>query len=351
VEQIYPYDDKQYLNPVEQAERQVFDILAVNVQSYLPSFESADQKAKKFTFRLLAQAVKENPESVQIILSEVLDLKKEEQDELADLLKKTSLSSIISAATVVTNRINFLTGLESLLFDKETRKTLLERDQLHKILDNEAWLFGEEYGLAASEIRLDDVLMVHLDKLGKREDPIDHSVENSENDARRFDLMLKKAVQPRSGEFDYLVVELKRPSKKIDSEVLTPIKRYASAVSNDERFRQVPVRWTFVAVSNDLDDIAMHEASQRNRPKGLVLEHDNITVWVKPWADIINDARAKLNFFSEQLACRADKDSAKKYLQKAHSHFIPNSYKPLNEVDVSSDEKETEFGLDVENYD
>lgn len=75
-ELIYPYEDAPQLNPIEVAERQVFDILAVNVQSYLPSFESADHKAKQFTFRLLAQALKDSPESLQKIVGEVLGLKK-----------------------------------------------------------------------------------------------------------------------------------------------------------------------------------------------------------------------------------------------------------------------------------
>ena len=103
-EEIYPYKDSDALAPVEIAERQMFDILAVNVQSYLPSFENADHKSRKFTFLLLAQAIRQSPESVQIIISEVLGLRKNEQDQLAELLAKTSLSSIISSAQIVANR-------------------------------------------------------------------------------------------------------------------------------------------------------------------------------------------------------------------------------------------------------
>ena len=160
-EEIYPYEDKQDISSVEKAERQVFDILAVNVQSYLPSFDDADLKSKKFTFKLLAQAIKQNPESVQTIISEVLELKKSDQDNLASLLKKTSLSSIISAAKTVANRLDFLNGLEFLVFDKENKQELLERDQLHKILESEAWLFSEEFSLAGSELRLEQVLQNH----------------------------------------------------------------------------------------------------------------------------------------------------------------------------------------------
>lgn len=324
-ERIYPYEDKVYLDPVEIAERQVFDILAVNVQSYLPSFEEADAKSKKFTFRLLAQAIRENPDSVQMIIGEVLGLKKEAQDDLADLLSKTPLSSIISTAKVVANRLDFLNGLESLIFDKDSKKKLLERDQLHKILEKEAWLFHEEFALAGSEQRLEEVLHKHISVLGKRDDD-PRPVEVGEGGTGRVDLMLQRVIQPRTGEYDYLIVELKRPSKKIDSEVLIQIEKYAMAVANDERFRDVPARWTFVAVSNELDSYAKKKASQRGMPKGQVYSdsESNITVWVRAWADVINDARGRLRFINEQLSYEADRDSAKAYLKRAHAKFIPD---------------------------
>jgi hypothetical protein len=322
-ESIYPYEEGQALDPVGVAERQVFDILAVNVQSYLPSFEDSDSKSKKFTFRLLAQAIRENPNSVQEIVGEVLGLKKEDQDDLADLLKKTPLAAIIRTAKIVANRLDFLNGLECILFDKGSKSKLLERDQLHKILENEAWLFHEEFALAGSEQRLEEILKKHLSKLGKREDPA--PVEVGEGKTGRVDLLLHKVVQPRRGEYDYLIVELKRPSKKIDDEVLTQVKKYAIAVASDERFRGVPTRWTVMAVSNDLDSFARREANQRGQPPGKVFDDAelNMTVWARSWADIINDARARLYFINQQLAYEADRDSAKAYLTKTHAKFIP----------------------------
>ncbi len=337
-EKIYPFEDKPDLDPVEAAERQVFDILAVNVQSYLPSFEGADHKSKKFTFQLLAHAVKENPDSVQTIISEVLGLKRSEQDDLAALLGKTSLSSIIKASKTVADRLDFLTALDALVFGKESKKKLLERDQLHKILENEAWLFHEEFALAGSEQRLEEVLHKHLATLGPRRidtDPVDLG----DGKQGRVDLMLSKVTQPRSGEYDYLVVELKRPTKKVDAEVLTQIEQYAIAVANDERFRGVPARWTFLAISNDLDPFAQRKANQRGKPKGQVYDDadQNITVWVKSWADVLNDAKAKLDFINTQLSYEADRDSAKEYLQKTHTRFIP-------EIDLSTDG----YGLEPE---
>ncbi|MFQ0992141.1 hypothetical protein [Gilliamella apicola] len=96
--------------------------MAVNVANHLDKFEKQNKKSKQFTFTLLKQAIENNPESVQKIISEVLGLKKEEQDDLANLLKQTTLSSVIKSAQIITDRLNFIKGLEQLLFDKETKK-------------------------------------------------------------------------------------------------------------------------------------------------------------------------------------------------------------------------------------
>lgn len=324
---IYPYDDKFNRNSVEKAEQEVFDILAANVQTFLPNFDKTEKTSKKFMFKLIAQAITENPESVQKIITEVLELKKEDQDKLANLLDNTELSSIISSATIVANRLNFLTELENLLFGEKTKKVFTERDQLHKMLENEAWIFDENFTLSQSEERLETVLKKHLSKLGDREDPLESidSVLLSDGRTGRIDLMLQKVNQTRHGEFDYLVVELKRPSKKIDDDVIVQIKKYATAVATDERFHNVPAKWTFLAISNELDSFAEDAANQRDKPKGQI--HDsskhNITVWVKTWSEVIANARAKLQFINQHLQYEVTQESSQKYLKEVHEKYIP----------------------------
>lgn len=323
-EAIYPYEEKQDVTPVEEAERQVFDILAVNIESYLPRFDEADHGSRKFTFRLLAQALKDNPASVQQIITEVLGLKQEEQNELATLLKNTSLSNIISSASAVANRLDFLLALENLVFDKDTKKQLLERDQLHKILEKEAWLFDEEFALSGSEQRLEEVLKKHIGELGERKDG-ETGVGVGDGKSGRIDLMLGRAVAPRSGETDYLIVELKRPSKKIDSTIITQVKEYAMAVAKDERFHGLPARWKFVAISNEMNDYAKADAAQSDKPPGQVWSSKDgrITVWVREWAEVINTARARLDFVNRHLAYETTRENALDYLHKTHAKFIP----------------------------
>jgi hypothetical protein len=81
---------------------------------------------------------------------------------------RTDLSGIISAATLVADRLKFLEALRFVLFDYEAREKLRERSQLHKILEQNTWIFGEEYNLWASDNSDNDlttVLKAHRDKL------------------------------------------------------------------------------------------------------------------------------------------------------------------------------------------
>lgn len=324
-EKVYPFEEKNELTSVEEAERQVFEIMGVSLEAYLPKFGEAEHESRKFTFQLLAQAVRDNPKSVQKIITEVLHLKKDEQEELAALLERTSLSNIISSATTVASRLDFLIGLENLVFDKKTKKKLLERDQLHKILETEAWIFDEGFALSGSEKRLEEVLEKHVGILGQRKDG-ESGVDVGDGQQGRIDLMLGRAITPHSGERDYLVVELKRPSKKIDDDVITQVKKYAMAVARDERFHGVPATWKFVAISNEMNDFARQDSSQEGRPRGQVWSSPDgkITVWVREWAEVINTARSRLDFINKSLAYEASRESARDYLMKAHAKFIPD---------------------------
>jgi hypothetical protein len=96
-------------------------------------------------FRILKEALEDNPAALQRIFQDVLELPKEKQEELAELLDQTSLSAIIESSKLVADRLAFLKGLEELLFNKESKKELDERSQLHKILEEETWIFGKNF--------------------------------------------------------------------------------------------------------------------------------------------------------------------------------------------------------------
>ncbi|MCP1659982.1 hypothetical protein [Neisseria perflava] len=121
-EGIYPYECKEGSGNILSMEQDIFNILAVNVEEKLPKFKQYDTTSKRFTFKLLSQALQDNPSAIQKIISEVLSLDKRDQEILAELLDKTTLSSIIKSTKIVADRLNFLEGLEELIFAPENKK-------------------------------------------------------------------------------------------------------------------------------------------------------------------------------------------------------------------------------------
>lgn len=336
-EKIYPYEDEP-ANVVERVEREVFNVLALNVNAYLPDFPTSDDKTKRFQFRLLRQAVERAPADLARIVNEVLDLPKDKRQELASLLDRTTLAAIISASRLIADRLEFLRGLETLVFDTEFKDKVRERAQLHRIVAENSWMFGEQYHLSVDDQSLTEVLRKHIQASG-REVEIDTPVKRPDGSRGIVDLMFSRNIQLTGAEDrEHLVVELKRPSVKIDSNVAAQIKSYAFAVADDERFRSVPAKWIFWAVSNDIDSVVEREVAQRDRAHGILFEdkEQRITIWIKTWSQIINDCKARLRFFEEKLNYTPDRDSSLQHLSHTYQKYIADLFAPgseANEID------------------
>lgn len=322
-EEVYPYagDPKDI---IETTERQVFDICALNVHEYLPGFKNSDSTAIKFSFQLLKNAIEENPKALKAILNDVLRLPIDKQDDLAELLEKTTLSSIVNAAKIVSGRLDFLKGLELLLFEPISKKCLLERSQLHKILKNETWLFGEQYRLSVDDESLNTALTRHLNILDKERKDL-APVVDLDGKSGVLDIMLSRLVASPN-KLEHLVVELKRPKVKIGQDQTNQIENYALAVAKDDRFRSFNVKWNFFLISNELEEVTKEKVNQPNRPKGLLFESHKkeIYVWVKEWGEVIQECQERLKFFQEKLDYNATMNGGREYLNKTHEKYLPD---------------------------
>lgn len=325
---LYPYADAP-TNPVERAERQVFDVVALEVSAGVTDFDTSSPKSQSLSLRLLREAVATGPRAVHRILEEVLDLPVDKKKELARLLGHTSLEAIIEASRTVANRLDFLHGLEILLFDKEVKKQTLERRQLHEILVDHTWVLGEQFALTASDRSLNTVLQRHIDseQIDLLPAERDNSNRNPDHNYRqRVDLMLARSIpQANPEDREYLIVELKRPTKKFDLQDLNQVKGYAYAVEGDDAYKDTDTRWKWWGVANDFDDSVRREARQKGRPVGLAYAWEKTEIWVQTWAQVINGARGRLSFFKERLEYDATRSSAIEFLQQVHNQYLPDA--------------------------
>jgi hypothetical protein len=320
-EKVYPYQGAATTR-LEEAERQVFDIVAVNVAQYLPDFSVTPTKNKALHLRLLRQAIEKSPEDLQLILGEVLKLPRRKQEDLARLLRDVSLSNIISAAKIVADRLKFLAGLESLLFDPDSKSRLKERAQLHQIIAQNCWLFGEEYNLSVSDRSLTEVLRKHKKLLGE-EIAIDEPVKHVSKERGIVDLVLSRLIRRhKADDLHHLVIELKAPKVKIGKDEVTQVEEYALSVTQDERFKSVKTKWVFWAISDDYEPYAGFRMSKDPDSAGQILKTGNVTIWVKTWAQVLDENRARLQFFQEKLEYQADKGSSLRHLKKRYEKFL-----------------------------
>ena len=227
------------------------------------------------------------------IIKEVYELTPSQVAELERLLDRSTLPAIIDTSKLVTDRMDFLSDLEAMLFDDDKRPRLRERTQLQRILANgNAWLFGERYALAVDDQGLTKVLKAHRLSLGIS--PIsDGPVVDADGHTRIVDLMLSKASL-LSDRREHLVVELKCPNLKLTQAELNQILNYAVAVSGDRRFMSPHVTWEFWLLGDDMDEMVRDAVNQRNRSAGLYVEGERYRIWVRRWAELLEENRQRL---------------------------------------------------------
>jgi hypothetical protein len=323
-EKVYPYIGEP-TNSLEKIEREVFNIVAAKVNRHLPDFTGSSKQSKQFQLQLLRQAVEKSPEDLRLILTQVLDLPQVQRKDLADLLETVSLSGIIAAAKLVADRLDFLAGLERLLFDTEEKKNLKERRQLHRLLVSRTWLFGEQFALTVDDQSLDQVLLKHLELGGRNQVELLSPVTKVGGKRGIVDLMFSRRIPgPREDEREHLIVELKAPKVKVGAKELMQIKEYALAVARDERFRDVTARWDFWLLTNEYDEFAAAEARQTGRPRNLIWDKDDppMRVWLKTWSQLIDENRARLRFMQKELDYDPVQEDALERLKLRHADLF-----------------------------
>jgi hypothetical protein len=324
---LYPYKGKAE-GFVEQTKRQVFDIVALQINEYLPSFASQDDASKRLTLGLVSQALDHDAKNLQKVLTEFIGLPENKRQELSDILETTSLSSIIDTMTVIRNRLNFLNGLEQIIYDTDLSKHVLERKHLHKIVVNETWIFGDEYTYGVDDVTLQNVLKAYLkDCLGRTD--LEEVVDEGDNtELQRIpDVCLWHQYSMGTEWKENLVIELKRPTVNAGMKEKGQIESYASRVSRDNRFPKDQTRWRFILVTKDIDDEVKPLLKQRHRAAGHVSDGDNFDVYILDWGQIITTAKTKLEFIKKKLNMNLEGNEAGlDYLRTRYKEYLPDQF-------------------------
>lgn len=337
----YPYANDPKTG-IDQIERRVFDLCAVGISRHLPSFsEKMDVDGRKLLLRVVREALSQNPTSVGKIIREVCRLPEHAARSFARLLDDIPLGNVVHLAKMVSDRLHFLTFFEAVVHLDPFDRVVLERTQLQKLLEQNTWLFGEEYAAGTGDENLMAILEKHLEILGRehlqpecREQDIRqlmsdfnrHRLKTPESLARIPDLMLwQKFIERRPDEYEFLVIEIKRPGVKIGRAEIAQIEDYAKAVVTTPFTDTDRTQWVFVLVSDELDEHAQDRAHQRGLPAYTIQRpaDGRYEIRVIPWSQLIRAARAKHEHLKKWLDLTTPKNRVFALAEEAYAEFLP----------------------------
>ncbi|XLS27390.1 ATP-binding protein [Flavobacteriaceae bacterium M23B6Z8] len=255
-------------------------------------------------------------ENIIEIIEGVVQLTKEERKDLTNVLKKSSFSKILTTIKLIENRFKIVELLKVLVFD--LKKFTTERHHIQKVIEDNYWLFGEQYHLASADDNFQKLLANYLYII----DGIKETKKIKSYDwKRRPDIfMCRKRNLPDTVDSEYqieenIMVELKRPSVTIGKEQFRQIDDYLDFIMKEDQFNSQTRRWKFYVISNKVDDYIekQYEAFKDKGKRFLVHQAGKYEIFAMTWDDLFRAFEIKHSYLLEKL--EFDKSAIKEELQ------------------------------------
>ncbi|GAB4053589.1 ATP-binding protein [Spirosoma litoris] len=292
-----------------------------------------NSKIRGLLYELMDRAIRSG--QIQDIFNKILKLDNQTVDRFHSLLQKTDLETVIQFSNNVAIKNQFLKFLHNIVFGT-VGDVLRERCQLHKIVEQNLWLFGENYSetpVLWSDKQIGGILDEIRDKcLNYEPSEADENIiedlpeRSGLNDITDLFFYNDKVLD--SGKREFMVVELKAPKCKLSQKELNQINRYAFTIEKHAALSGENVVYKLILVSTDLTEYAKSELDSRraaypNHPFMYDLKTKSgkrIEVYVMTWGEIIESNKRRLNYLANGLQTM-DEDVKEKF-EKEYPHIL-----------------------------
>ena len=321
-EGIYPFKDTP-MNDIQNIERKLFDILAATYSDFPPGIQSGSQERKALELRLLKMAIECGSSDLQSILIQIFGWPSNKRRNLAELSKYSPLLAAIRAVKIVTDRLGVLVELEEILSNTKTKQFPKHYARFRKILEDNIWIFGDEYTLSVSDKSLASVLRKHQHLLGETVQIDDSIVEHPSMENGTVDVVLSRTIRRHCVvELEHLIIQIKDPCVKFSGDQITRIREYAFAVTRDDELMSDSTQWVFWVIVDDVDEFARFLILEGEQARGTIQRKRNFQVMIKSWSQVLADNRTRLRFFQEKVKCSAEYESSLSNLQSKYDEVV-----------------------------
>ena len=254
--------------------------------------------------------VSEERENVLTVIEEIVQLTAEQRSQFASVLRKTKLENIIDTIAFIENRYKVIEILKQLVYELD--KFTNERNHIQKIIEQNFWLFGEQYHLASADKTMHRALSEYNYWLYGAKDATEALAPEAAAD-RRMDIFLCSA---RKAETSFetcveenIVVELKAPRVPLSKTVTRQIEDYMDFIRSKPQFNSQQRRWKFIAVCKSVDDNvkSLYGAFKDFGKPGLIHKNDDYEIYALTWDDVFKSFDLRHSFMLDKLNVDRDK--------------------------------------------
>ncbi|WP_196889408.1 ATP-binding protein [Aureivirga sp. CE67] len=325
-DKYYPYNENE--KPSSGSQEVLFKKVAYLLEDEHKLIQN-DDKIRNFLYPLLDKAISNG--NIEYIFDKVLKLSDESLEKFHNLLEKTDLEDVVQFASIVAEKTEFLEFLHELTYG-ELSKHLKERSQLHKIIEHQLWLFGENYNGTPklwSDKKIGNILKeLRNEYFNYEPNDVDDNLIKLDGDGLNniTDLFFFNEKITDSNVREIMVVELKSPKCSISKKELNQIDDYAFTLEQHSALPNEKVKYKLVLISSKLTKYAKSKIkSARQKYPDTPFLYDkktekNIEIYVLEWSELIEQNNRKLGYLSNKLNVK-DKSVQDKF-EKEYSELI-----------------------------
>jgi len=266
-------------------------------------FTSLRKEQKKIFVGLLQLLLKSDErEGILQIVGNIIDLDQKEREELRNILQVHSLHRVIKTMDLITERFRTVENIKQIVFREELKAN--ERDHLQKVIQENYWLFGEQYHLVSK----DESFQKSLEKYLYILDGIDKKANFTGNKSDRMDIFL--CQRWKSSKIKNVIIELKSPKiKKLTEKEYLQVDKYKTAVLNDPEFNSSMADWEFILVGKDQNEFINNqiESNKQHGEASLANKVGNFKIYVKTWSQIFDEFEISHEWLNKKLKVEKDK--------------------------------------------
>ena len=242
------------------------------------------------------------------VLETISFMKSETITKLKKLIEKVDFENVIAFSNDIADKTTFLDVLYKLVYSPASKDTK-ERSQLHKIIEKQLWIFGEQYS-RTPKLFSDKNLENNL--LALRNTYLVYEPSKSDDNLIEDDTAKSKGITDLfffnekiiyNDRREIMIVELKSPRCAIGQKELNQVDRYLVDIENSAYFSK-SLDYKIILVSSKLNKFAKSKVGQFDRSdKHLYTRSQsaNISIYVYQWSDLIAENRTKLSFLGDAL--------------------------------------------------